>query len=82
MTSVTTISASATLRSLGLQPGDMLFVDEMHDDQVTMSLARRSSDHAGALTMDQFLDKWMGKFPLPSAEDDPRLADIIAKHVK
>ena len=37
------------------------------------------------MTMGEFLDKWAGAFSLPSPAEiaaDPRLADLIAKHVK
>lgn len=82
MTSTSTVSSSTPIKSLGLQPGDTLMVDEMHDDLVTVSLARRTSKRAAALTTRQFLDKWAGKFPVPEAKNDTRLAHIIAKQVK
>ncbi len=82
MTSTATISSSAPIKSLGLQPGDSIMVVEMHDDLVTVSLARRTSERSSALTTRQFIDKWAGKFPVPQTEEDARLAAIIAKHVK
>lgn len=82
MTSTATVSSSDPIKSLGLQPGDTLVVDEMHDDLVTVSLARRTSERSSALTTRQFLEKWAGKFRVPETEGDFRLADIIAKHVK
>lgn len=72
-----------------------LYVEEPVVEQAKSYAKRRKvalsglvEDHLRSLTDSagtSFVDKWSGKFRLPdesAIEEDPRLAEIVRKHVK
>ena len=46
-----------------------------------MTPKRAASEEPEKLFADQFLEKWAGRFPIPSHTDDPRILHILEKHV-
>jgi hypothetical protein len=82
VTTQTSFPASATLKSLGLRPGDTLVVYQADDDVVTLALNRPAKQGRSGRTAREFAQRWTGQFPVPDAHGDSRLEHIIAKHVK
>jgi hypothetical protein len=82
VTSQTSFSASATLKSLGLRPGDTLVVYHANDDVITLALNRPVEQGGSGRPAHEFARRWTGQFPVPAANGDMRLEHIIAKHVK
>jgi len=82
MTSQTSFSASAPLKSLGLRAGDTLVVYQADDDVVTVALNRPAPQAPSAQLAREFAQRWTGQFPVPVSAGDPRLEHILTKHVK
>ena len=79
----TTVPTDTTLDTLDLRDGDTIVIDHIEDGHATISLARKDARRPVKQTTRQFLEKWAGRFPVPSnPENDPRLASILEKHVK
>lgn len=82
MNSLSKVPSSSTLQSLGLKPGDAVFVDEIAGGMVTLSVTRKPLSRSSGLPARDFVKKWAGKFKTPETDGDSRLAHLLEKHVK
>lgn len=78
---MTTLPADA-FPDLGLRDGDRLFATFEKGQATVTILKREAAASKGAIA--QFIRNWKGAFSLPEvdADADPRLADLIRKHVR